>query len=77
MAYADEATEIVWTSSDRMSGAPCFVGTRIRVQDLFDWLADGSSIDDFLATYPQVSRDKVVRLLRLAETDLIQHLAAA
>ena len=33
--------EAVWVDPDRMSGAPCFRGSRLPVQQLFDWLADG------------------------------------
>ena len=33
--------EAVWIDSGRMSGAPCFRSTRLPVQQLFDWLADG------------------------------------
>ena len=33
--------EAVWVDPGRMSGAPCFRGSRLPVQQLFDWLADG------------------------------------
>ena len=31
-----------------MSGAPCFAGTRLPIQNLIDYLEGGDSIDDFL-----------------------------
>ena len=31
-----------------MSGAPCFKGTRVLVQNLFDYLEGSSSLEDFL-----------------------------
>ncbi len=40
--------EAVWLDSGRMSGAPCFRGTRLPVQQMFDWLADGTPLDEFL-----------------------------
>jgi len=61
-------TELIWKDEDRMSGAPCIYGTRIRVQDLFDWLANGGSVESFLETYPHVTREQVIGILRLAET---------
>jgi len=74
----DETTaDLIWQDPDRMSGAPCILGTRIRVQDLFDWLAAGGSVDGFLDTYSHVRRELVIRILRLAEEDLMQHLRAA
>ena len=64
--------DLIWQDKDRMSGAPCIYGTRVRVQDLFDWLADGGSVDDFLQTYPQIPRERVVAIIKLAEEDLLQ-----
>ena len=31
-----------------MSGAPCFTGTRVPIQNLIDYLEGGDSIDEFL-----------------------------
>jgi uncharacterized protein (DUF433 family) len=69
--------ELVWQDPDRMSGAPCILGTRIRVQDLFDWVAGGGSVDGFVATYSHIPREMVVGILRLAESDLLRHIQAA
>lgn len=33
--------EAVWVDPARMSGVPCFRGTRLPVQQLFDWIEDG------------------------------------
>lgn len=38
--------EAVWVDPDRMSGVPCFRGSRVSVQQLFDWLADGVPLDE-------------------------------
>ena len=64
--------DLIWQDKDRMSGAPCIYGTRVRVQDLFDWLAEGGSVDDFLQTYPQIPRERIVAIIKLAEEDLLQ-----
>lgn len=74
---AGDLTDLVWSDPNRMSGAPCIRGTRIRVQDLFDWVAGGGSVDGFVSTYPHVPREKVVGILRLAERDLLRHWDAA
>jgi len=42
--------EVVWVNPDQLSGAPCFKGTRIRVQMLVDHLAAGFSLNEFLET---------------------------
>jgi uncharacterized protein (DUF433 family) len=40
--------EIVWIGPDRMSGEPCFKGTRVPVQILIDHIEGNSTLDDFL-----------------------------
>jgi uncharacterized protein (DUF433 family) len=69
--------DLIWQDEDRMSGAPCIYGTRIRVQDLFDWLAGGGSVDEFLLTYPIVPRERVVAIIKLAERDLLKEFDVA
>ena len=39
-----------------MSGAPCFAGTRVAIQNLIDYLEGGDSIEDFMEGFPSVSR---------------------
>ena len=43
--------EAVWVDPGRMSGTPCFRGTRLPVQHLFDWLADGVPLADFVRDF--------------------------
>jgi uncharacterized protein (DUF433 family) len=43
-----------------MSGAPCFAGTRVPIQNLIDYLEGGDSIDEFLEDFPTVSRQQVI-----------------
>ena len=47
----------------RMSGEPCFTGTRVPVKTLFDYLEAGDSLADFLEQFPTVSRDIAVAVL--------------
>lgn len=46
-----------------MHGEPCFAGTRVTAQALFDHLEAGYTIDGFLEQFPTVRRDQVLRLL--------------
>lgn len=43
--------EAVWIDPGRMSETPCFRGTRLPVQQLFDWLADGVPLDEFVRDF--------------------------
>ena len=56
--------EPVVTSNPRvMHGTPCFAGTRVTIQTLFDHLEAGYTIQGFLDQFPTVRREQVVRLL--------------
>ena len=47
-----------------LGGKPVFRGTRLPVQSLFDYLADGLSLDYFLETFPSVTREQATAVLR-------------
>jgi uncharacterized protein (DUF433 family) len=53
----------VQSDPEIMGGVPVFVGTRVPARTLFDYLADGNSIDEFLDNFPSVSREQAIRLL--------------
>jgi uncharacterized protein (DUF433 family) len=44
----------------------CFFGTRIPVQELFDWVDNGATIKEFLAAFPHVGEDRVHAVLAIA-----------
>lgn len=47
-----------------LGGTPVFRGTRLPVQTLFDYLADGLSLDYFLETFEGVTREQANAVLR-------------
>ena len=55
-----------------MGGTPVFVGTRVPVQTLLDYLEAGESIDDFLEGFPSVTRSQVVTFLEEAKDRLVE-----
>jgi uncharacterized protein (DUF433 family) len=61
---------LIWINPERMSGAPCFYGTRVPVQTLFEYLEAGDSLDDFLAGFQGVTREQAVAVLELARDGL-------
>jgi uncharacterized protein (DUF433 family) len=64
--------EAIWVSPQRMSGAPCFRGTRVPVQSLIDFLEDGETIEAFIKLYPLISRDQVLAVLDFANSQLLE-----
>ncbi len=51
---------------DIVSGTPVFRGTRVPVQTLFDYIADGYTLDEFLDNFPSVKRDDALKVLESA-----------
>ena len=56
-------TPIVTINPNVMHGTPCFAGTRVAVQSLFDHLEANYTVDQFLEQFPTVRRDQVIELL--------------
>jgi uncharacterized protein (DUF433 family) len=51
---------------ERLSGAPCFAGTRVPVDSLFTNLESGLSLDECLDCFPDVTREQAVAVLDYA-----------
>jgi len=49
------AKNLIYIDSEIMNGTPVFMGTRVPVHSLFDWL-ETESLDEFLENFPSVSR---------------------
>ena len=62
---------VVKIDPEIMSGAPCFVGTRVPIQNLIDYLEGGDSIDEFLEDFPSVTREQVISFLEEAKDSVL------
>ncbi len=63
--------QIVWVDPERMSGEPCFKGTRVPVQALIDHIEGNSTLDDFLDGFPSVTREQAIQFIELAKDNLL------
>jgi uncharacterized protein (DUF433 family) len=70
-------TFVVHRDSDILGGTPVFVGTRVPLRNLIDYLARGHSLDEFLDAFPSVSRDQALAALEASHEALAEraHLA--
>lgn len=59
-----------------LGGKAVFRGTRLPVETLFEYLADGRTVDYYLETFPSVSREHVLAVLRYGQQRIEQELAA-
>ncbi len=64
---------IVHTDPDILGGTPVFVGTRVPVRTLLDYLSAGDTLDEFLDHFPTVSRAQAVAVLTQANELLVAH----
>jgi len=67
---------LVWINLERVSGTPCFFGTRVPVVSLFHHLGHGESLDEFLDAFEGVNRDQAIAVLDLAARGLLSELNA-
>ena len=68
--------DLIVTDPGRMHGAPCFRGTRVPVELLWNDLRSGHSIEDFLAACPTVTRQQAETYLELAQDLLLECVAS-
>ena len=59
-------TDVLSSDPEIVSGAVVFKGTRVPVDALFENLAEGSSLDQFLDDFPTVEREQAEAVLSLA-----------
>jgi uncharacterized protein (DUF433 family) len=66
---------VIWIHPERVSGAPCFVKTRVPIQNLFDYLESGAPLEEFLIGFRSITRDQAIKVLELARTGLFDSLS--
>ena len=62
---------IVHSDPKILSGTLVFVGTRVSVQSLFDYLEGGDTLDEFLRQFPTVTREQAIAVLEFARETLL------
>ncbi len=62
---------LVHSDSDILGGTPVFVGTRVPVRALFDYLGGGETLDEFLRHFPSVKREQAIAVLDMARDSLV------
>ena len=70
-------SSVVHCDPDILGGTPVFVGTRVPVQALIDYIEGGHSLETFLNDFPTVSRDIAVAALEQAKVHLLADARAA
>jgi uncharacterized protein (DUF433 family) len=63
-------TAVIHCDPEIMGGIPVFVGSRVPLRNLIDYLEGGYSLDEFLDDFPSVSRDQAFAALEDANDAL-------
>jgi uncharacterized protein (DUF433 family) len=58
---------VIHSDPDILGGIPVFVGTRVPMKTLLDYLEAGDSLDEFLDHFPTVRREQAIAALELAK----------
>lgn len=65
-------SKVIVVDPEIMSGTPCFAGTRVPVQSLFDHLDAGHPLEDFLDGFPSVRPEQVHAVLTEARERVLE-----
>lgn len=60
-------SRIVHSDPDILGGTPVFIGTRVPIKILLDYLEAGDSLNKFLDHFPSVTRQQAIAALELAK----------
>ena len=68
----EDLNGIIHSDPEIMGGTPVFVGTRVPLQNLIDYLEGGESIEDFLDGFPSVKREQVIAVIEAGKLTMLQ-----
>src|SRR6185436_15255597 len=61
-----EERKIIYSEPDRAGGPPLFIGTRVPVGTLLEYLESGHTLEAFLENFPLITRERAVAFLEEA-----------
>jgi uncharacterized protein (DUF433 family) len=68
---------LIHSDPEILGGTPVFVGTRVPVRTLLEYLEHGHPLDVFLDHFPSVRRERAVAVPELAKEVLLARASAA
>jgi uncharacterized protein (DUF433 family) len=64
-------SELITSEPEILGGTPVFIGTRVPVKTLFDYLENNYTLGEFLECFPSVTREAAIALLEKSESALL------
>lgn len=68
---------VIHSDPEILGGTPVFVGTRVPMKTLLDYLEAGDPLDQFLDHFPNVKREQAIAALELAKEMLTTYANSA
>lgn len=72
-----KAEDVIEVDPEKLGGMPVFAGTRVPIQNLFDCLEGGESLEEFLDQFPTVEREQAQAVIELSRRKLLAEYEAA
>ena len=71
---SDARARFVSIDPERLGGVPCFVGTRVPIKYLWEYLMKGKTLEAFLDDFEGVPREEAIAALEQANERLLEGL---
>jgi uncharacterized protein (DUF433 family) len=68
--------DLVWSDPETMHGTPVFRGSRVPLQNLFDYMKGNETLEEFLYQFPTVEREQAVATLEYIKKQMIEQIYA-
>jgi uncharacterized protein (DUF433 family) len=68
---------VIQVDSSILGGTPVFQGTRVPIQNLFDYIEGDETIDEFLTDFPTVTKEQAIQLLEQLKDQALKGTKAA
>lgn len=68
----EELKGVVHSDPEIMGGTPVFVGTRVPLQNLIDYLEGGESLEEFLEAFPTVTRTQAIAVIEAGKLKMLE-----
>ena len=66
-----QISDLITIDRETLGGTPVFKGTRVPVKTLFDYLEQDYSLEEFLESFPSVTREMARAILEQSELALL------
>ncbi|QAA82177.1 DUF433 domain-containing protein [Aequorivita sp. H23M31] len=71
MEKGNDISKFISSDPGILGGTPVFLGTRVPVSILFDYLKGGDTLQDFLDNYPTIKKSVAKKVIELSAETLL------